>query len=218
YRATLGPIRACLAPDRMERILGDLLGRLGTSEHPVDESEHDTAVVVIELAEGIGVAAGHPGHEASIFTRLIAGYEVIGRHGSPTWSRPYGPGAVDTRLLRRSPDPTPLRSGIPLAGGCGICLSSDSRCRRPVPGLPGRRRPVGHRVVPFAGEPDLAAHGFERIGRRAPVVAPATHVGYRRAAGEVDVWSDRLLYENEAGLRPGVVLRHHLKSRERVRR
>src|SRR5439155_5172869 len=65
---------------------------------------------------------------------------------------------------------------------------------------------------------DLAAHGFERIGRRAPVVAPATHVGYRRAAGEVDVWSDRLLYENEAGLRPGVVLRHHLKSRERVRR
>jgi hypothetical protein len=62
----------------MERILCDLLGRLGASEHSVDHAENDTAVVVVQLAEGIGVAAGHPGHEASIFTRLIGGYEVIG--------------------------------------------------------------------------------------------------------------------------------------------
>src|SRR5207249_9345479 len=76
-----------------------------------------------KLAEGIGVAAGHPGHEASIFTRLIAGYEVIGRHGSPTWSRPYGPGAVDTRLLRRPPDPTRRGVGSRLRAAAGSALA-----------------------------------------------------------------------------------------------
>src|SRR5207245_11020458 len=143
HRATLGPIPARLAPDRMERILGDLLGGLGTPEHPVDESEHDAAVAVVQLAEGIGVAAGHPRHEASIFTRLIAGYEVIRRHGSPPRSRTLRPARRRYPLAPPPPDSdSAVAWAVPQAAGRWTCLSSRSGCRRPVPGLPGGSRAV----------------------------------------------------------------------------
>ena len=88
----------------MERILSDLLRRLGVPEHPVEHAEYDAAVPVVQRAEGVGIAAGHARHEAFIFTRRVCGYEVIGEHGSPTRPRLYGGAGFDTWLwLSRSP-------------------------------------------------------------------------------------------------------------------
>ena len=60
----------------MERILSDLFRRFGNPEQPIEDSEHDPAVPVIELAESIRVARGDPNKECSIFTSLVAGYDI----------------------------------------------------------------------------------------------------------------------------------------------
>ena len=60
----------------MECVLGDLLGGLGSTEHPVQDAEHRPPVAVVELAEGRGVTPRDPHHERGIVTSLVAGYDL----------------------------------------------------------------------------------------------------------------------------------------------
>src|SRR5215213_9618248 len=91
HATPLGAVAACVTPDFQEGLLGEVLGRLALTHHPVCEREGGAAVTIVQSGERLGVGRFDERDQILVCENQILSPPV--RH-TQILRQPQGPGSI----------------------------------------------------------------------------------------------------------------------------